>query len=137
MQRFLVESCLTLTCHYHCLIPSHKLMRLLRYVDDLGIVQIKTLHPLAVTYNDQSPLENHHHAAAVRLLLQPEHRYLPVSLPVLMYVGSRGHVQKQLLPTCEHACVSPNSKEQQPQKSSANALGSSLETEAQGIPPKA
>lgn len=50
------------------------------YVTTLYVgVQIKTLHPLAVTYNDQSPLENHHHAAAVRLLLQPEYRYLPVS----------------------------------------------------------
>ena len=26
---------------------------------------VKTSHPLAITYNDQSPLENHHHAAAV------------------------------------------------------------------------
>ena len=43
------------------------------------LMQIKTAHPLAITYNDQSPLENHHHAAAVRLLLQPEYRYLPVS----------------------------------------------------------
>ncbi|DBA72255.1 TPA: putative 3',5'-cyclic phosphodiesterase pde-3, variant 2 [Trebouxia sp. C0005] len=38
---------------------------------------IKTYHPLAITYNDQSPLENHHHAAAIRVLLQPEHRYIP------------------------------------------------------------
>ena len=43
-----------------------------------ALMQIKTLHELAVTYNDQSPLENHHHAAATRLLLQPEYRYLPV-----------------------------------------------------------
>ncbi|KAL0021688.1 hypothetical protein WJX79_000250 [Trebouxia sp. C0005] len=40
---------------------------------------IKTYHPLAITYNDQSPLENHHHAAAIRVLLQPEHRYIPLS----------------------------------------------------------
>ncbi|KAL0050499.1 hypothetical protein WJX82_000833 [Trebouxia sp. C0006] len=40
---------------------------------------IKTSHPLAITYNDQSPLENHHHAAAVRVLIQPEHRYIPMS----------------------------------------------------------
>ncbi|DBA79866.1 TPA: hypothetical protein ACH3X1_008215 [Trebouxia sp. C0004] len=39
---------------------------------------IKTSHPLAITYNDQSPLENHHHAAAVRVQVQPEHRYIPL-----------------------------------------------------------
>ncbi|KAL0019791.1 hypothetical protein WJX77_003107 [Trebouxia sp. C0004] len=40
---------------------------------------IKTSHPLAITYNDQSPLENQHHAAAVRVLIQPEHRYILLS----------------------------------------------------------
>lgn len=41
---------------------------------------IKTSHPLAITYNDQSPLENHHHAAAVRLLVyDPSCRYSAVS----------------------------------------------------------
>lgn len=39
---------------------------------------IKTGHPLAVTYNDQSPLENHHMAAASRLLHKSEYAYLPV-----------------------------------------------------------
>ncbi|DBB02838.1 TPA: hypothetical protein ACH3X1_013663 [Trebouxia sp. C0004] len=43
------------------------------------LAQIKTSHPLAITYNDQSPLENQHHAAAVRVLIQPEHRYILLS----------------------------------------------------------
>ncbi|DBA93554.1 TPA: putative 3',5'-cyclic phosphodiesterase pde-3 [Trebouxia sp. C0006] len=33
---------------------------------------IKSFHPLAVMYNDISPLENHHVAAAVRVMLRPE-----------------------------------------------------------------
>lgn len=39
---------------------------------------IKTQHPLAWLYNDQSPLENHHVSAAVSLLTVPEYGYLPV-----------------------------------------------------------
>lgn len=38
----------------------------------------KTQHHLAITYNDESPLENHHLAAATRLLSDPEFAYLPV-----------------------------------------------------------
>ena len=41
---------------------------------------IKTKDPLAVTYNDQSPLENHHLAAAFRLLLRPEYNFMEVHL---------------------------------------------------------
>lgn len=41
----------------------------------------KTQHYLAITYNDQSPLENHHLAAATRLLSDPELAYLPVGQP--------------------------------------------------------
>ena len=58
---------------------------------------IKSMHPLAVMYNDISPLENHHVAAAVRVMLRPECQFCaasPVSLlPVtpfvflLMYFG--------------------------------------------------
>ena len=56
---------------------------------------VKTSHPLAITYNDQSPLENHHHAAAVRLLLfDPSCRYLPVSL----------HPYCSKHSCCAHAC---------------------------------
>lgn len=42
---------------------------------------IKTFHPLAMTYNDISPLENHHLASAAMLLHQPEHMFMPVSWP--------------------------------------------------------
>ncbi len=45
---------------------------------------IKTHHPLAITYNDQSPLENHHVSAASRLLGDPELAYLPVRSAVSM-----------------------------------------------------
>lgn len=40
---------------------------------------IKTAHPLAITYSDNSPLEHHHIAAATRVFLEPECRYLTVS----------------------------------------------------------
>ncbi|DBA77572.1 TPA: Pde-4p [Trebouxia sp. C0004] len=38
---------------------------------------IKTAHPLAITYNDSSPLENHHLAASSRVLYTPEYCFLP------------------------------------------------------------
>ncbi len=40
---------------------------------------IKTAHPLAITYNDSSPLENHHLAASSRVLYTPEYCFPPVS----------------------------------------------------------
>lgn len=39
---------------------------------------IKSFHPLAVMYNDISPLENHHLAAAVRVMQRPECRFVKV-----------------------------------------------------------
>ena len=39
---------------------------------------IKTAHPLAITYSDQSPLEHHHVAAATRVFLEPECMYFTV-----------------------------------------------------------
>lgn len=39
---------------------------------------IKSFHPLGVMYNDISPLENHHLAAAVRVLQRPECRFIKV-----------------------------------------------------------
>lgn len=76
------------------------------YETTCGALQIKTLHPLAVTYNDQSPLENHHHAAAVRLLLQPEYRYLPVSLHELSNICMQVHTNKL------HGCLCIHIKQQ-------------------------
>ena len=40
---------------------------------------IKTGHPIALVYNDQSPLENHHLAAAFGLYIDPSMQYMPVS----------------------------------------------------------
>ncbi len=42
---------------------------------------VKTFHPLAMMYNDISPLENHHLAAAAAQMHQPHHLFLPVSYP--------------------------------------------------------
>lgn len=39
---------------------------------------IKSFHPLAVMYNDISPLENHHVAAAGRVMQRPECRFIKV-----------------------------------------------------------
>ncbi|DBA66901.1 TPA: hypothetical protein ACH3X2_002024 [Trebouxia sp. C0005] len=36
---------------------------------------VKTAHPLAITYSDQSPLEHHHVAAATRVFLEPDCMY--------------------------------------------------------------
>lgn len=41
---------------------------------------IKTAHPLALLYNDASPLENHHISAAAQLLMLPEYGYIQVGL---------------------------------------------------------
>ncbi|MCJ1368729.1 hypothetical protein MMC16_007874, partial [Acarospora aff. strigata] len=45
---------------------------------------IKSFHPLAVMYNDISPLENHHLAAAVRVMQRPECHYLKDFSPETM-----------------------------------------------------
>ncbi len=42
-------------------------------------LQIRTYHPLAICYNDQSPLENHHLAAASRITIL-EFRHVFVSI---------------------------------------------------------
>jgi len=53
---------------------------------------IKTAHPLALRYNDQSPLENHHLSAAVQLLFEPEYAYIAVrcaeALPCICSSGA-------------------------------------------------
>ena len=45
---------------------------------------IKTAHPLAITYNDISPLENHHLSAAISLIHTPDCCYLPVRSTLLL-----------------------------------------------------
>ena len=41
---------------------------------------IKTGHPLALLYNDQSPLENHHLAAAFKIWIDPHCQYMTVRM---------------------------------------------------------
>lgn len=43
---------------------------------------IKTGSPLAILYNDQSPLENHHCSAACRQFIHPDHFYIAVGTAV-------------------------------------------------------
>ena len=63
---------LRLTLHMNRLVCT-------KTAEDCLPIQIRTCHPLAICYNDQSPLENHHLAAAVRTVLQTEHRFMSVS----------------------------------------------------------
>ena len=49
---------------------------------------IKTAHSIALTYNDQSPLENHHLAQAFAVFLDPKCQYVRVSLPGLIAAAS-------------------------------------------------
>ena len=51
---------------------------------------IKTAHPLAITYSDDSPLEHHHLAAATRVFFDPECMYLLVS-HTHMHVAQPAH----------------------------------------------
>ena len=43
-----------------------------------ALVWCRTMHDLAITYHFQSPWENHHLAASLRLLLRPEHGFYVV-----------------------------------------------------------
>ena len=68
---------------------------------------IKTAHPLAMRYNDQSPLENHHISAAALLLMQPDCAYISVSANIHCTVlpGMRVYVLT-LLRSSQHYNVS-------------------------------
>ena len=48
---------------------------------------IKTSNCLAITYNDQSPLENHHLAASSRVVYAPEYRFLAVNFSSFRVAG--------------------------------------------------
>ena len=84
---------------------------------------IKTFHPLAGLYNDQSPLENHHVSAAVSLLKNPEYAYLSVSdclqrshqlhLLCMYSFGEEAALKALLLAACCAARV-PSVLQQQP-----------------------
>ena len=53
---------------------------------------IKSQHELAITYNDQSPLENFHLAASTRLLQDPRNLFIPVR-------------RKSWTKTCRQDCI--------------------------------
>ena len=57
---------------------------------------IATHDPLAVRYNDRSPLENHHAASAFEQLLQPGH-----DITTGMEPSDRAAFRKQV---CAHEC---------------------------------
>ena len=61
---------------------------------------IKTAHPLAITYNDQSPLENHHLSAAVRVLHHPDNCYHPVSCSACCPTNSLYRYNKDMTLSC-------------------------------------
>ena len=81
---------------------------------------IKTHHPLAILYNDLSPLENHHISAAVSLLGEPDYAYHAVSRScfsanwlwtvlfggksLLLYAQSRNLADDNALPVLLSAC---------------------------------
>ncbi|KAA6419051.1 MAG: hypothetical protein FRX49_11014 [Trebouxia sp. A1-2] len=59
---------------------------------------IKTAHPLAITYNDSSPLENHHLAASSRVLYTPEYCFPPKEMAGQL-IGVRSTCISQVLGT--------------------------------------
>lgn len=63
---------------------------------------IKTRHPLAITYNDTSPLENHHCASASRLLFSPEYTYFPMQV---CHLPSSAKAACVCLPSLWQLCV--------------------------------
>ena len=59
---------------------------------------IQTRDKLAVTYNDISPLENHHLAAAARLMSETRYRFIEVSLAGLVSPANLTWRQVQVPP---------------------------------------
>ena len=70
---------------------------------------IKTAHPLAIMYNDSSPLENHHLAASSRVLYKPEYCFPPVCMLCCAELPPSWHAV--LLPLCPvlASCMLPQS----------------------------
>ena len=75
---------------------------------------VKTAHPIALIYNDQSPLENHHLAAAFRIWIDPQCQYMTVGTHPLRHPGMARHhccacvsmpTAIEQLPTCRGMCT--------------------------------
>lgn len=69
------------------------------------------MHHLAVTYHFQSPWENHHLAASLRLLLKSEHAFLAVSCQTCQTNAQRHTSQLALkyTPCADRSCCCPTS----------------------------
>ncbi len=64
------------------------------------------MHDLAVTYHFQSPWENHHLAASLRLLLKPEHAFLSVSCHTC-HTNDQWHTSQlalKYMPSADRSC---------------------------------
>ena len=78
---------------------------------------IKTSHDLAVTYNLQSPLENHHLAASTRVFLQQRYNFLGVrlhpihKLNVVIPLSVHDVIQTELVMMCPKYCMYMSSKD--------------------------
>ena len=59
----------------------------------------KTAHPLAMLYNDISPLENHHVSAAASLHMQPECAYIEVCFQLSLAVSPLSPLAHFLIPS--------------------------------------
>ena len=66
---------------------------------------IKTGHPLALLYNDQSPLENHHLAAAFKIWIDPHCQYMTVRICSNHACGHPGGVLMSR--SCTHVDILP------------------------------
>ena len=69
---------------------------------------IKSLHPLALLYNDQSPLENHHLSSSMRLMHQPEHMFMvrsfALSVSGVLDCAALSRIERHES-HCVHPCV--------------------------------
>ena len=86
-------------CNIHCLhglIAEVNTLDMHNYTGERSILQYLQhlatvlslcvpVDPLAIRYNDQSPLENHHCAAAAALLFQEQYQYIQVSTQTMIH----------------------------------------------------
>ena len=93
------------------------------------------MHDLAVTYHFQSPWENHHLAASLRLLLKPEHAFLSVSRQICHTRVYRHSTQLALnyMPSADQSCcclTSATCCSNQPKETTLQTLQHQAQVEA-------